>query len=87
MTYTDRVNILAEKMALVKYPTRIENDRVWNSVIADFIPLAEIALEEMAEIAKDGYDKGWIDSQKDEIRYNTGIQNYITKTGLVPDKK
>jgi len=82
MTYTDRVNILAEKMAKKSCGALYAPD-----MIEHYIPLAEMMMEEMAEIAKDAYDKGWIDSQKDEIRYNTGIQNYITKTGLVPDKK
>lgn len=84
MAYTDRVNILAEKMALVKYPTRIENDRVWNSVVSDFIPLAEIALQDTSDIAKDAYKAGY---ERREVNQSYQPTYYINSLGLVPDKK
>lgn len=82
MTYTERLNILAEKMALVKYPTRIENDRVWNSVVADFVPLAEIALQHTAELTEQAY----IDGYSDCTNSTTGgidAAEYINSLGLV----
>jgi len=83
MTYQERLNALAEKMANVEYPTRVENDRVWNSIIESFYPLAAIALQEMSEVAKETmlhFNNCNCDTCTEDK------EDYIHSLGLIPEK-
>jgi hypothetical protein len=86
-TYQERVNDLAEKLA-AEMNTR---DKVRRTAIGlidpyttdEMLPLAAIALQEMAEVAKDAVEKM---SNCDCAECQHDKQLYIHSLGLIPEK-
>jgi hypothetical protein len=101
MTYTDRVNILAEKMAEVSHNQLHKSgkfDSTWAEwsgwmrkhkynrlveiEIAHMLPLAEIALQDTAELTEQAYKEGYDDAETKCYK----LTRYINSLGLIPIK-
>jgi len=93
MTYEQRRRELAEKMAKNEYE-RCNSDDDWEdmkvakptkalSLVSDMLPLADIALAEMAEMYEQGYRQGYFDlSERVEAKQTPTLQQHIHSLGL-----
>lgn len=81
--YTENLNRIAEKMAKDALIEPKQEDI--NASINYFLPLAAIAIEEMADAYRIGYRNGRTDGDKYNGIRIIGCEEYIATSGLKPD--
>lgn len=83
--YTENLNRIAEKMAKAALIEPKQEDI--NASINYFLPLAAIAIEEMADAYKTAHEyeigKGW---DSDNGYYHETIEEQLLTNGLIPTK-